>query len=33
MHQQDLDELKLGKDVLTYVKYEDLMQAPVQVHT
>lgn len=28
---QDLDELKLGKDVLTYVKYEDLMQAPVQV--
>ncbi len=32
-HQQDLDELKLGKDVMTYVKYEDLMQAPVQVNT
>ncbi|EWM28507.1 hypothetical protein Naga_100058g18 [Nannochloropsis gaditana] len=28
---QDLDELGLGKDVLTYVKYEDLMRSPVGV--
>ncbi|KAM3573477.1 hypothetical protein VYU27_004520, partial [Nannochloropsis oceanica] len=28
---QDLDELKLGKDMLTYVKYEDLIRSPVGV--
>jgi len=27
----DLDELKLGKDMLTYVKYEDLIRSPVGV--
>lgn len=30
-HCVDLDELGLGKDVLTYVKYEDLMRSPVGV--